>query len=366
MVSVARKNLFEEKTRFIISVSGLAFAVLLILLITGIMGGVTIAAVAHSERTEADIWVGEKGTTVIGRTSVVPANLQARIRDVEGVRDVHPIITSMFAVKTGDEEAGIILVGYDPNSNVGGPWKMAEGTSKLVAGQTIIDRTFASMYGFSVGDSLEILDKEFTVVGLSDETNVWWVQYVFFTMEDASDLLRLEELVSYFLVSVSDTSRTETVAERISNALDVTAFTKEEVVSAYRADSEGDMPFIYVMDAIGFIVGTAVIGLTIVTLTFEKTREYAVLRAIGASNRRLYGIVFGQSLIIALFGFVAGILVTGVFAILMESFMPQVMFVLVPESMVPVFLLTLGMSLVASYLPIRRTTRVDPAMAFRA
>jgi putative ABC transport system permease protein len=66
------------------------------------------------------------------------------------------------------------------------------------------------------------------------------------------------------------------------------------------------LPIVSVLVVIGFVGGVAVIGLTIYTATMEKSREYGVLKALGASNGRLYRIVSHQALISGVLGYILG------------------------------------------------------------
>ena len=73
---------------------------------------------------------------------------------------------------------------------------------------------------------------------------------------------------------------------------------------------------------IGFVIGTLVIGLTIDTATLEKRRAYGVLKAIGFSNRALYGSVWRQSLAPAVLGLAVGIALTLGLGVLLEQLLP--------------------------------------------
>jgi len=367
VVDVARKNLVEERSRFVLSVSGLAFAVFLMLLLSGIFNAITIFSVAYFEDTSADIWVGQKGTPATGLSSLLSTKLHPQLLQIAGVKEAHSILTFRSFVKVGDSQASVTLVGYDPNTGDGGPWKVIQGTSLLRGDQVVVDKAFSRVYGFPIGSSIDILGTNFTVVGLSDETNLWFSQYLFLRSDDLANVLRLRNTTSYFLVSVADPSRANDVAQKISQALDVSAFTKDQVVSASRdAAQKNILPILFLMSAIGFVVGTAVVGLTVFTLVFEKIREYAVLRAIGARNSKLYSIVIEQSLIVALTGFAVGLMVSASSSILIQDLMPLVTVILDAPSITQVFVLTIAMSLVSSYIPVRRVAKVDPAMVFRS
>lgn len=366
MVSVAQRNLLEEKSRFAISVSGLALAIVLILLLSGIFNSISASTAAYFDKTNADVWVGQKGSPAAGLASLLPTGLQPELKVIQGVLDVNEILISRSFVKAGNSDASVTLVGYNTTSGVGGPWSVIRGSSKPGAAQVVIDKTFARIYGFTVGSSIDILGQKFEVAGLSDGTNLLFTSYVFMNLNDLSTLIHLKSVVSYYLVTLADPYSSTRTASRISNALDVAAFTKQEVTSAnVEAAGKTTLPILFVMDAVGFVVGTFVIGLTIFTLAVEKTQEYAVLRAIGARNSALVRIVFEQVVIIALVGFSLGALLSVVAAFLLEYFVPQVSIAILPETLGLSSLLTLGIGVLSSYLPIRRITKVDPAVVFR-
>ncbi|MGH9224417.1 MAG: ABC transporter permease [Acidimicrobiales bacterium] len=117
---------------------------------------------------------------------------------------------------------------------------------------------------------------------------------------------------------------------------------------------------------VALVVGTAVIGLITYTATLEKSKEYGVFKAIGFSNRKLYAVVFQQSLLAAMAGFLLG-------CVLSVLLGPAI------EGNVPVFVTdirwgyiafagtgALGMAALASFIPARPVARLDPAEVFRA
>ncbi|MGH9279947.1 MAG: ABC transporter permease, partial [Acidimicrobiales bacterium] len=129
---------------------------------------------------------------------------------------------------------------------------------------------------------------------------------------------------------------------------------------------EGFLPIVWVLVLVAFVVGTTIIGLIIYTATLEKKKEYGVLKAIGFSNRRLYQVVFQQALLAAIAGFVVGALLSLVLGSGLER-------------LVPLFVTDIGwgdiafagagalvMAVLASFIPARPITRLDPAEVFRA
>ena len=85
MVSLARRNLFHDRLRFAITVSGVAFAVTLVLVQVGLFMGLLGKATVTIENANADIWVTSKGTPNVDFAHTFPETLVLRVRGVEGV-----------------------------------------------------------------------------------------------------------------------------------------------------------------------------------------------------------------------------------------------------------------------------------------
>ena len=116
---------------------------------------------------------------------------------------------------------------------------------------------------------------------------------------------------------------------------------------------------------IGFIVGLVVISLTIYTATIEKSREYGMLKAIGAGNRHLYRIIFTQSAIAGTGGFLSGVGLTFLMAYLVGFIEPSFVTSIVWSDVGMVSGITLVMILFSAFIPIRRIAGIDPAIVFK-
>ena len=76
MVHLATKILLDDKTRFLTTVSGVAFAVMLVIVQVGIFLGMLESASITIERLDADIWVTAKNTPNIDFANTFPETLR--------------------------------------------------------------------------------------------------------------------------------------------------------------------------------------------------------------------------------------------------------------------------------------------------
>ena len=124
------------------------------------------------------------------------------------------------------------------------------------------------------------------------------------------------------------------------------------------------VPLLVVIVIVGLIVGTAVVGLTIYTLTVERMREYGIMKAVGFTNWDLFRVVIQQALIAGALGYGVGILFVLGASRLLGVVLPQFATTLTVTDLVGVAAATLAMSVTASYIPVRRLARLDPVIVF--
>src|SRR3990172_3603310 len=98
MVPLARRNLLSEKGRLAMSVAGVAFAVLLVLIILSLYRGWSGASALFSE-LPGELWVSQAGTSDPFRsTSLLPAASEAKLPRITRVRAVMPVYARRVSV----------------------------------------------------------------------------------------------------------------------------------------------------------------------------------------------------------------------------------------------------------------------------
>src|SRR3989338_11439342 len=284
MLFIALKNLFQEKTRFLISVGGVAFSVLLILILQGLYQGWQNRMGEYIRELSGGLGGGQEGSRdMFHSVSIIALSDKEKIESIDGVSQVASFSGRQMELHLNGKEAPTFVVGYDADSGVGGPLRVVEGKAVPFSGEIIVDRVFSENKKVKIGETLPIGQENFKIAGIAEGGNVVLYQYSFISKEDAERLFKLSGVTNYFLVKLSDKSKDREVAKEIKEAIPSTqVFTKREFVDKNtEIVRETFLPIILVLVIIGFAVGAAVIGLTIFTSTIEKSREYGVLKAIG-------------------------------------------------------------------------------------
>ncbi len=368
MILFAFRNLFQNKIRLVISVGGVALALLLILSLDAIFTGVERQITAYINNSGADVFVSQSGVRNMHMAaSSLPVSTIEAVKDVAGVAEVTPILYLANMVGVGEERNLAYIIGLPEDAAMGGPWKVTDGRGNPRAGETVIDRNVAQKSGVTVGDEVEILGRKFKVVGLSEETASLVNSVAFISLDDFVRLRGSPDAISFLLVKVAGGESPESVATRIETQVgNVTAqATTDFAAQERRVVKDMSTDVIAMMNLIGLLIGLAVMALTVYTATLARRAEYGVLKALGARNGHLYRAVLAQALLSVAIGLGVGV----VFTFLLSLIIPRLGLNLALEISAASLLKVSGVSLViaavSAVLPIRQIAGLDPAMVFR-
>lgn len=368
MIRLAFRNLFQNKIRLVISVGGVALALLLILSLDAIFTGVERQVTAYIEHSGADIWVSQVDVRNMHMaSSSLPDAVTRKVKYVPGVDSVTPIHYLTNNVVAGDERNLAYIIGLPENAEYGGPWIISSGQSLPAEGEAILNRTIAEKSGIALGDEVEILGKEFKVTGFSEGTASLVNSVAFISMDDFEEMRGSYDTVSFLLVKVSDGESPEIVAARIeAQVRDVTAQTRNDFATQERQvikDMSTDL--ITIMNLIGFLIGLAVMALTVYTSTLSRRHEYGMLKALGARNTDLYLTVLAQAILSVVLGFLFGLTLTLLLTVVIPIFGSNLLLEVSRVSLLKVGSVSLVIAAASAMLPIRQIAGLDPAMVFR-
>lgn len=370
MFKLAWANLTHERVRLAISVGGVALAIVLILILNGFFAGFQQQAVSYIRNQPAPIWLAQAGIENMHMvSSMLPPDALQRVTQVSGVKKAVGVLYATIAVQVGDALVPSYIFGIDPNDPFGGPWSVSEGSSDVSFNEVVIDQVLARRYGVKVGDSVSILGYKLRVKGLSRGTFGIASNMVFVNKTAlAIGMGVTPQAASYIMVQPEPTANLNTLAADLSAVVPEANVMSQSFFISREQDLTQQMSAdtLRAMNAVGYIVGLMVIGLTIYTATVERAREYGILKAIGADNRYLVGIVLIQSLMAAVMGYLLGILLSYGIVILADRIFPDVVILIEPSNWLREIPTLVIIVTLAALLPIRRVTRADPMVVFQA
>lgn len=299
----------RQRTRFVLSVLGTALCALLMLFLLAVYQGVADGCLDYIRDSDPDLWVLHKNANNILRAqSVLLPELGSTLADMDGVVSVAPILLVLTKAETPGGWASVYLVGHDPDQVKGGPPEIACGRTVRSDNEIVVDRAFAAKWNFQIGDTLIIQDTPLGIVGLSEGTNAFVIQYAFVSLSRAQDLLDFAPIVSCFLMDTTPGTNGAVLAEKIMTSMtSVAVFTQNRFVTNNTREMQaGFLPFILTVAVIGAVVLTTLLSLLLSISILESRSDFATIKILGASRGCLPRFIAGQSLFTAGSGLLTG------------------------------------------------------------
>jgi putative ABC transport system permease protein len=374
MVSLARKNLLHDRLRFLITVTGVSFAVTLVFVQVGLFQGLLDKATVTIDRMGADLWVTPRSTPNLDFAYTFSDALVHRVRSVPGVARADNLVVSFqtMALPSGARE-GMVLYAMEDFSAWGVPWHVSSGDLAQLKSlpSFFLDSSAVRRYGpFHVGEYREIRDARLKIAGTTEGAKSFTTTPIGFM-----DLSRAQEIApdqlrgrtSYVVVKLAPGADREAVRAEIRRRLpynDVFASAEwAEKSRSYWIVSTGLGMNMFLTVFLGVLVGIVVVAQTLYTSTMEHIQEFGTVKAIGGSNADIYRILSQQAVISAVAGFALGAAISAAVAPAMKKLDLQML--VSPSFAAWVFVGTVTMCLLSSLVSFRKVASIDPALVFR-
>jgi putative ABC transport system permease protein len=374
MVDLARKNLLHDKLRFLITVSGVAFAVTLVFVQVGLFLGLLDNASITIEHLDADLWVTSHNTPNVDFAHTFPESYVDRVRSVPGVAAADNLIVWFMtvALPSGAQE-GTLVYALADFARWKMPWNVIEGDlADLKRGRYLfLDDSAKKRFGpFHAGDYREVLDTRMKIIGRTREALSFSTTPVAFIDYRRAQALSPDQLLgrtTYILIKLAPGADAGAVRREVRRRLPYNdVYTRAEWADRsrrYWVESTGLGLNLGMTVLLGCLVGVVVVAQTLYTSTMEHLKEFGTVKAIGGSNADIYRILGKQAAIAAVIGFVLG----AVPAYLLQPLIAKadLKLIITPQFAALVFAGTVALCLSAAVISFRKVAAIDPALVFR-
>lgn len=374
MLYVALRILLYDKLRSLITLIGIVFAVGLIFAQIGIYLGLMATSSVIIDNTEGDIWVTSKNSKNFDFSQPFPEYIHEQVRSDPGILTAEKLIVAWGLIR--QEQGGteqVEIIGFNPDSGIGGPWRMREGDIRAVKNGNfiIVDESANKRLGdIRVGDYRDILYRRLQIVGISEGVKSFTTApFVFTSYNLAQSLVAYigQDNTVFVVAKVAPGYTVDQVVSALKEKLaGVDVYSKRDFSRKTRLywTIETGVGFSFLLTIIiSFLVGMLIVGQTIYNSTMEHIKEFGTLKALGAENHEIYKIIFSQALINAFAGYLISLILT----LASVKFYETVGTVMVVNTglNLGVLALTLVMCLSAAAVSIRKIKHIDPAILFR-
>jgi putative ABC transport system permease protein len=374
MVDLATKSLLHDKLRFLITVSGVAFAVTLVFVQVGLFLGLMDNASLTIEKIPADLWVTSHNTPNVDFAHTFPETYVKRVRSIPGVERADNLIVWFMNVNLPNGAVeGTEVYALEDFQRWGFPWNVAEGNLEDLrrGAYFFLDQSATKRYGeFKVGEYREILGRRLKIIGRTVDAKSFTTTPLTFLDYRLAQSLNPGDLrgnTTYVLVKVAPGANVETVRAEIKRRLPFNdVYTQREWANrsrSYWVESTGLGLNMYLTVFLGCLVGIVVVAQTLYTSTMEHIKEFGTVKAIGGGNTDIYKILGKQATIAAIAGFFLGALMA--YAIRPLIYKIDLKLVIPNELAIAVFFGAIALCLAASMISFRKVASIDPALVFR-
>lgn len=315
MDSLVFSNITHRPVRTLVSIAGIGIGVLLIVFTVGLAHGLLRERGEREGNVKAEIMIRPSGTLgLAGSNFTIPVSQTAELAKVPGVKAAIPLGQN-FASNKGDTGAfgGRLVDGinYDEYAAVAG-MHLVEGRKLNGGDEMIVDSTWIRDRKKKVGDTFDLYERPFTIVGVYEPANGGRIKIPLTTMQEQ---LGGEGKASALLVSCIDPAQQEIVAQRVSAALPPDQFQillTKDLPEIYASGST--LPalnvFLNVVVAVAAAISLLVVLLAMYTTVTERTRQIGILKSLGMSKWSIAWVIEQEAMLVSILGVAAGIALT--------------------------------------------------------
>jgi len=344
------------------------------------------------ERTQKGVDVSVQARLAVEEEFAAPPTMPAgaleRVQGVEGVEEAAGSVSSDGTLL--DRQGEPILSNGPPTIVVTtgperfDPLTYVEGDKPDSDGEVAIDKATADEHGFGVGDAVTFSSrapaKRYTVsaiLTLGDSENLAGSRLVLMTLPEGQHATG-HDGYDEISVAAEDGTTPEALKAAIAAELggDFAVRTGEEQAAKQAQDLSDALGFIrtalLVFAALALLVGSFLIFNTFSVTVAQRSREFALLRVLGASRRQILRSVLFETIVIGLLASILGIgfglLLAPALAALLSGFgidLGATGTVLEPRTIVAGLAVGMIATIVSGFVPARRATRVEPVAAMR-
>ncbi len=381
MLDIIFRNITQRKLRTGLTVFGIALGIFAVMT----MGGMSEYFRLHIDRT----------LNLADKIQVMPEagffggalneSLVSKVRHVPGVQDAYGLLVVPLNIESMGLLGGDFVYGIQPEKQ-----GLTVKDTKLTGGRylvpgdrygAVVGNNVAREFNLKVGDEIEIKRKQlaratsithvrnFTVVGIMEFTGSDYDYIVGIPLDTAQKFYDMKDTVTYIWVVPYPGTDTEDLAKRIELSVEnVKAISPQQL----RKQVEQMLIVINLITISSAALATIIGGLSVMNTMFmsvsERTREFGLMKAMGAEVKDILIITMGESAFLGMLGGIIGIVGGGLFVHYLNEYLASrgtVLFEITPRLLAISLLFATSLGILAGGFPALRAAKMSPMEALR-
>ncbi len=366
---LALKELRHAKLRFTMIGAIIMLIAWLVFILSGLGNGLSTLSAATLKNMNADYVVYEKGAGASFNKSLLYSTLEEDVakQDLVDVTALIGAATASISQEETDEsedKTDVAILGIDPGSFIEPEVIEGSGLDSSIENGVLANETLKDK-GYQIGDEVVIDSSTETVkiIGFVENETFNHLPVLFGTLEQwrayqfaaPGSNNGIEDVVNAIAVQGEDVDPA-VIDKHIDGVETVTKAKAVQGMPGYTAENGTIM----MMLAFLVVISAFVIAVFFYVLTIQKTNQFGVMKAIGASNGFIAKTIVSQVFVLSFISILIGIGLTYLTAMAFPEGMP---FTLDGKMVIIYAILLLVISVLSSLISVRRITKIDPLTA---
>ena len=375
--NLALRGLLRRPVRTILTILGIVVAVASMVVFLSLGEGFRKALSNEIGNIGPDIQIGLDGseTSSIFGSPIpdVPLENVARFEALKKELKIKQVIPLLLTARGSFSGSGYVIVAYPfdqvkltdvyPNMKLGsGAWIAPSQENEKVA---VVGAQAAKTAKLALGDELRLSRTDrYKVIGIIEKSGGFTDSAVFLPFASLTKTLAVEKKATLIALKLEDAADARATADIINTRFkgELKAQTQGDVVQVLdRAVAIGDA-FRFGISLIALIVGGLAVANTVMMGVYERTKEFGVIRAIGAKPSFVFQLVIWESVLLALLGGFGGIIVGYLGTLVVNFAVRDLISVAIAQVTPRLMLLSVAVALVlgllSGLLPARTASRL--------
>jgi len=374
ILKIAFKLLVNDRGKFAALLTGITFAVFLMVQLTSVFAGILSKASATIINVGASVWVMDPAINNPLNSIQLPDYILDAVRSINGVKYAVPLYSGVALVKLHDGfYQPATVLGLDDASLVGRPELIQGRIEDIFADNGFIvvkDDEYHKLENPTLGTTFEINDHRAVVIGLAKVTSstLFGIPTLYTTFTRAIQYIPSTRFtIAYILVEPKSTQDIARIKAEVAKAgyLALTAQEFQQRVSTYYKYQTGLGTNILIMTLTSFLVGLSICAQTFYTFVLENLAKFGALKAIGAKSYELIAMILFQTLFTGLTGYGLGVGLSSLLIGFAKQRVPNYAADITFFNLGMAFFMVLVISGVSSFIAVRKVIKVEPFDIFR-
>lgn len=326
MIGTSFKMLIGNRAAFI----GMIFGIFLAILLISQQSAIYLGLISRSYRIVTDvslpdIWVIDPATYGEDIIRPMPNNYLQYVRSIPDIEWAVPLNYLLLPLKTPSGKYKVAEVyGVDDQTLMGMP-KLLKGNIQdiyrqgaIIIGADSAENLLATTLPdgkkkpLEIGDELEINDTRAVIVGIAEITPGFFPQPIIFTTNSQVQQFSGSSRIQYIAAKSRKDTDINSILKQINSHKNLLGLTRKQMESriANHFLKTGILINYTISILLGMIIGFSIAGLTFYIMTIQNLGHYALIKALGGTEKMILKMILFQAFIVGIIGYILGTGVT--------------------------------------------------------